>query len=54
MEYDQPLRTARVLQQLLAQSWLSNGLIRIGTLLPSLAQHFVLATRGQQRVVAEP
>jgi menaquinone-9 beta-reductase len=49
--YDQPLRTARWLQALLDQPQISAGLIGLGTLLPSLAQRLVLATRGPQRVM---
>lgn len=52
--YDQPLRTARWLQVLLGQPQISAGLIGIGTLLPTLAQHLVLATRGPQRAMVEP
>jgi flavin-dependent dehydrogenase len=46
--YDRPLRTARRLQALLGQPWLSDGLIGLGTLLPGLTQRLVLATRGPQ------
>jgi flavin-dependent dehydrogenase len=51
--YDRPLRTARWLQALLGQPQISAGLIGLGTLLPSLAQQLVLATRGPQRATVE-
>lgn len=44
--YDRPLRTARWLQHLLGQPLLNDGLIGLGALLPQLAQHMLLATRG--------
>lgn len=51
-EYDRPLRTARWLQAILGQPYLSAGLLSLGGLLPGLAQQFVRATRGSQRPLA--
>lgn len=45
-EYDQPLRTARRLQALLAHPQISEALLGAGRLLPTIAQQMVLATRG--------
>jgi flavin-dependent dehydrogenase len=48
-DFDGPLRAGRLLQGLLGQEWLGDGLIALGGLLPGVAGRAVLATRGPLR-----